>query len=482
MSWKKGKFGTILLVFELTFLVLFGIFAKYTDEATARHEANSRDLQNTGNGSQDDSVAKLYPMFQDVHAMIFVGFGFLMTFMKRYGYGAVGLNFLVACFVIQWATLFGGLIHLDSEHGNHFFIDIKSLLTADFAAAAVLITFGALLGKISPLQLIAIAFFEIIFFTINEEIGLNYFKAVDMGGSMFVHCFGAYFGLAVAWIVGRDDQRDSNKEGSVYHSDLFSMIGTIFLWIYWPSFNSALATGDDQHRAVINTYFALGACCVSTFALSSLLSEDKFNMVHIQNATLAGGVAVGTCADMMIDPWGGVLVGIIASLVSCVGFRYITPKLTHKLCIHDTCGVNNLHGMPGLVAGIIGVVVAGLASEDYYHESLYEIFPARAPAFNTTELLAIQKFLPNVMAGEGRTGYQQAGMQAAALACTLGMAIVSGLITGLLLRFPFCDIPKGRALYDDANTWEMPEDYLLDFESRPENKEDLLNDETQLTV
>lgn len=52
----------------------------------------------------------------------------------------------------------------------------------------------------------------------------------------------------------------------------------------------------------------------------------------------------------------------------------------------------------------------------------------------------------------------------------------------MLLRFPFCDIPKGRALYDDANTWEMPEDYLLDFETRPENKEDLLNDETQLTV
>lgn len=28
--------------------------------------------------------------FQDIHVMIFIGFGFLMTFLKRYGYSAVG--------------------------------------------------------------------------------------------------------------------------------------------------------------------------------------------------------------------------------------------------------------------------------------------------------------------------------------------------------------------------------------------------------
>ena len=33
---------------------------------------------------------------------------------------------------------------------------------------------------------------------------------------------------------------------------------------------------------------------------------------------------------------------------------------------HDTCGVNNLHGMPGLIAGIGGIVAASLAKEDEY--------------------------------------------------------------------------------------------------------------------
>lgn len=49
------------------------------------------------------------------------------------------------------------------------------------------------------------------------------------------------------------------NESSTYTSDLFAMVGTIFLWIFWPSFNSALL--DDitqQHRAILNTYLSLG--------------------------------------------------------------------------------------------------------------------------------------------------------------------------------------------------------------------------------
>ena len=51
----------------------------------------------------------LSPVFQDVHVMIFVGFGFLMTFLRRYGFGSISFNLLLASFAIQWSTLTSGV-------------------------------------------------------------------------------------------------------------------------------------------------------------------------------------------------------------------------------------------------------------------------------------------------------------------------------------------------------------------------------------
>lgn len=42
---------------------------------------------------------------------------------------------------------------------------------------------------------------------------------------MFVHAFGAYFGLAVSFVNNNRKVNDSKNEGTVVHSDLFSMIG-----------------------------------------------------------------------------------------------------------------------------------------------------------------------------------------------------------------------------------------------------------------
>jgi len=54
--------------------------------------------------------------------------------------------------------------------------------------------------------------------------------------------------------------------------------------------------------------------------------------VHIQNATLAGGVAVGTSAEMMLTPYGSLIVGSICGIVTTVGYVYFTVSAALGVC------------------------------------------------------------------------------------------------------------------------------------------------------
>ena len=95
--------------------------------------------------------------------------------------------------------------------------------------------------------------------------------------------------------------------------------------MFWPSFNGgAAASGDAQQRAIINTYYSLASCTIATVIISCLVSKNKkMSMEHLQNATLAGGVAVGACADLMLTPGGAVTVGALAGILSTCGFKYV---------------------------------------------------------------------------------------------------------------------------------------------------------------
>ncbi len=78
-------------------------------------------------------------------------------------------------------------------------MDLNYLILGDFGAAAVIISFGAILGKCSLFQLWVLATIEMVFYTLNESIAMVIFNVKDIGGSMTIHTFGAYFGLVASY-------------------------------------------------------------------------------------------------------------------------------------------------------------------------------------------------------------------------------------------------------------------------------------------
>lgn len=58
--------------------------------------------------------------------------------------------------------------------------------------------------------------------------------------------------------------------------------GTLFLWMFWPSFNSALLTiPHERKKGVFNTYYALSVSAVTAISLSALTHpQGKISMVR----------------------------------------------------------------------------------------------------------------------------------------------------------------------------------------------------------
>merc|ERR1712151_475296 len=413
----------------LAFIILFATCTEY-DKST-EDNVNSPDL-----------IKTTYGMFQDVHVMIFIGFGFLMTFLRKYGYSSVGLNFLVAAFVIQWHMLVGGFWHqVFAGHGFHKIgINLTTLLLADFASAAVLITFGALLGKVTATQLLMIGFLEIFFFALNENILLK-IGIMDVGGSIIVHVFGAYFGLAASAVLTQKSWKDDPQNAATYHSDLFAMIGTTFLFVFWPSFVGAPAGEYDQERTIIATLLSLVGSCVAAFVMSQVMRHGQFCMVDVQNATLAGGVAIGSAANLLVvSPAEAVTIGVASGILSVLGYTVIQPNLQKYLGLHDTCGVNNLHGMPGILAAIVSAIACVTSVRDQF-KSLKEqeaVYGAR-----------------KIDTPDERSAAEQAGYQILCMLVCLTIAILSGMICGMAVKF--VDSLGEKEAFVDSALWEVPE-------------------------
>ncbi|GAU91617.1 hypothetical protein RvY_03840 [Ramazzottius varieornatus] len=483
---KLRKFGLMLIGAQLAFIALFAVFVQYDWDAlpvslrSLSHQP-SRTYRATHNDTAELTAVGLDPrlqqvkyplrdyfsMYGDIQIMIFLAFGLFIACFKRYGYSATGMAFMLCAFIVQWSTLVHGFFHLTPD--NTINLSLITLISADFTIAAVLISTCVLLGTLSPLQYIVLALIEVVVYAGNEWLCLSVLRVVDVGGAIYLHTFAAYFGLAVAFVLNRRTKECLKSlkglTASSYFNELLAFLGTILLFIYWPSFNSVFAPADLQQRAVINTALALLASSLATFAMSAIVFKEKFSMTVIQNGALAGGVAIGSTADLMIQPYAALMIGFAAGTLTVIGFKFIAPVLEERWKLLDMCGVQYLHGLPGLFAGLVSALVCGIAKDETYGSSYWEAFPAAVPPDNSS---AYQKLLveyPALKPGFGRTPWMQAGFQVLALLVSVLIAMVSGLVTGLLLKLSVFDPIKPAEMLCDDELWLMPKELSEDQEA-----------------
>lgn len=337
--------------------------------------------------TQAEIVAK-YNYIIHILAMLLIGFGFLMVFVRRYGFGALTGTYLVVAVSIPFyiALRANGVFgHALEPH------TLDALLFALLAGATGLIAMGAVLGRLRVFQYALLALLVVPLYLLNELIVLDgLFGLVDdtfqdTAGSIVIHAFGAYFGLAMSVVLTTEYQRSRPIE-SDHTSDRFAMLGSVVLWLFWPSFATALVPLAEMPQTVVNTLLALSAATIATYFVSTLVNKGKTSMVDMANAALAGGVAIGSVCNV-VDPLGAFVIGLIAGTISVLGYRYLLPAL-ENIKIFDTCGVHNLHGLPGLLGGFSALLV-----------------------------------VPGI-----------AGNQLTGIGITMGIAIVGGLVAGALIR------------------------------------------------
>jgi ammonium transporter Rh len=384
----------------------------------------------------EENFNNLYQMYIGIVIMMFFGFGYLMCFLKRYGMGAVGFTMLITVLGILWGILVESFFEQAAHYGEWHYVevDLPAVVDSLFLVAAILISYGGIIGKVSPLQLVFMAVVETIFYSINKQcLLLGVVDFVDAGGTINIHMFGAYFGLAVAWIIGKPGASAESEGGHV--ADLFSLIGTIFLWIYWPSFNGGFLEPDSpqQQRAIINTILGLCAATIGAFIMSSTFSySKKIRPVDIQNATLSGGVAMGAICDMTLRPSDSLLIGLAAGCLSTYGYVSIQAWLEVRVGIHDTCGIHNLHGLPSVLGTWASIILTG-----YKGRHMHDV--------------------PGVLKDS-----EQWKDQFVAHAFTLSMAILSGLGTGFFMYF--LRPKENTEFFTDSPYWEIMDDFGRSFE------------------
>jgi ammonium transporter Rh len=383
---------------------------------------------------------------------------------SRYSWQSLAYSLAIGTTAVEWSILLLGFWDsgkLTRTEDPGFWepipLDFGHLVNSLYIAATVLISYSALVGRVSFGQAYAVAFFEVFFATANYIIALE-LRVLDAGGAMFVHLFGAAFGLFASAAICTKLTRDVSNQARTHEAGAFGLLGVIVLFVTFPVFNvgnlnyflgqlagsGTAAFASLAFRQYFNTVMSMASSIAAAFLVSKANNNGtKFALWQIQTAAVSGGAAIAATGYYLRNPFGALLCGAVTGVISTWAQTQLTP-LFAKIRIHDTNGVLAAHFVPGFIGAIASAIAAARATT--------------AQGFSALQL--------DALIYDGRDPKIQGGYQVGYGLVCLTFGILAGLFTGAIVNLPIFE-SRATSNADDADDFEALESGAVSHHVNP---------------
>ena len=465
-------FFVIFGIFQVIFIILLGCY--YSKDNLINLELDDENGEDINKNGARDEITKNYKIFQEINVMIFLGFGFLRSFLKHHSWTSIAITLMggIVAFEFGLFTLicWGAIFKRDWNNG---IFNFQHFLDANYCAATIVISLGAVLGKLSLPQYLVMIFLETIFSTLNYVLLRQTMKIIDVGGALTVHLFGSIFGGMFSLVSSimkneRERIRNSPHLGSNYNSNIFALFGTLLLITYFPSFNVSLIKDySDKFKGVINTYLAILGSIVGSFCFSPFFNKGKIRIKDILNSCFSGGIIVAGSCHIINQLWASIILGVGSAEIT----TFLCNILSDKLKVygyHDTSDIIYYHGIPGFLGGIVTTIFVGNLLQDKNETERNNFTDKNVYDYIGTIMNYTFEYNNNTFNSTDLSKY--AGIHFSAIFITLAIAIASGFFAGFLIKFCNCNFAiryfNDSEYFDVTNNESFPwDDELIDVQS-----------------
>ena len=304
--------------------------------------------------------AAKYNKHMDVWFILFL-VAFLMGFIRKF----------------EWTTYLAVLLTTASSYlvymfANQFLLKMPAeevwsqdmMISAATCAVTAVVAIGVFLGTVKMWQYLLVGVIFSPCYLLLNYLQFTWLPAIaggevtDPGGGILVHFFAAYWGLGVALGI-REKRAFDEPMYTTKHSLSFAWLSGMFLFMLWPSFVTALMPLENSTAVTANTYMAGLGAMITSYLINILLSKDRKVNPLVYICGMLTGLVASSSTLLLAGPWTSLLIGAIAGVCCPLAINYLQGWLAEKLGVLDVMGVHSLHGVGGWISLLTGALLAG---------------------------------------------------------------------------------------------------------------------------